>query len=112
VQFDLGDGPLQAQEKAPVGRARIVDALAIANEALPVAAQVEERIPIRAVPREPGDLVAEDEPDLAQGDAGDQVLEAAPVLGSGPALAEVGVDDLDVGLDPAEVTRALSQRIL
>jgi hypothetical protein len=34
------------------------------------------------------------------------------VLGSGPALAEVGIDDLDVGLDPAEVTRALSQRTL
>lgn len=38
VQLDLGDGPLQAKQQAPVGRTRIVDALAVADEALPVAA--------------------------------------------------------------------------
>jgi len=112
VQFHFRDRALQAQEKAAVRRARIVDAVAIADEALPIAAQVEQRIPVRAVPREPGDLVAEDDPDLAERDARDQVLEAAPMLDRGPALAEVGIDDLDVGVGPAEVTGALAQRIL
>src|SRR5690348_17868516 len=86
--------PVQAQEKAAVRRARVVDAVAIADEALPIAAQVEQRIPVRAVPREPGDLVAEDDPDLAERDARDQVLETAPMLDRGSALAEVGIDDL------------------
>ena len=34
------------------------------------------------------------------------------MLGGGAALAEVGVDDLDVGLLPAEVAGALAKRIL
>ena len=112
VQLDLGDRPLQAQEKASIRRARVVHAIAVADEALPVAAQVQQRIPVRAVPREPGHLVAQDKPDFTQGDAGNQVLEALAVRRRRPALAKVGVDDLDVGVAPAEVTGALAQRIL
>ena len=85
--------------RSPTG---IVDAIAIRDQALAIAAQVEQRIPVRAITGEPGDVVGQDDPDLAQGDAGDQVLEAAPVLGGGPAQAEIDIDDLDVGLPPAE----------
>jgi hypothetical protein len=77
-----------------------------------MAAHVQERVPVRAVAGEPGDLGREDQADLAQGDARDQVLEARAVRGGRPAQAEVGVDDVDIGLTPAELAGALPQRVL
>ena len=34
------------------------------------------------------------------------------MVGGGPAQAEIGVDDLDVGLLPAEIAGTLAKRIL
>jgi hypothetical protein len=41
VQLDLGDGALEAEEKPAVGGARVVHTVAVADEALPIAAQIE-----------------------------------------------------------------------
>ena len=112
MQFHLRDRTLQAQEEAAVGRARIVHAIAIANEALSVAAQVQQRVPVRAVPREPGHLGGEDDTDLAEGDTGDQVPEPLAVRGRCPTQAEISVDDLDACLLPAEIAGALVQCVL
>jgi hypothetical protein len=112
VQLDFGDSALQTKEKSAVGRARVVHAIAVADEALAVAAQVEQRVPIRAVPRQPGDLVGEDDAHFAERDARDQVLEAFALRGGGAAAAEIAVDHLDVSLTPAEFAGALAQRIL
>ena len=103
---------MRPNRRRPFADPGIVDAIAIRDQALAIAAQVEQRIPVRAIAGEPGDVVGQDDPDLAQGDAGDQVLEAAPVLGGGPAQAEIDIDDLDVGLPPAEIAGTLAQRIL
>src|SRR4051794_21846534 len=106
VQLHLGDRALEAQEQPPVGRGRVVDAVPVADEALPVAAQVEQRVPVRAVAAETGHLRGEHDADLTQRDARDQVLEARPVRGRRPAQAEVAVDHLDILLAPTEVERA------
>src|SRR3712207_3187738 len=98
VQLHLGDRPLEAEEEASVLGRRVVDAVAIADETAAVAAEVEQRVPVGAVPGQPGDLVGEHDADLAEADARDEVLEARAVRGGGAALAEVAVDDLDVGL--------------
>ena len=112
MQLDLGHGALQPQQKSPIERSRIVDAIPISDQTRPVAAQVEQRIPIRAVPGEPGDLGGQDNTDLPQGDAGDQLLEATTMLGGRSAQAEIGVDHLDGGLLPAELASALAERVL
>ena len=112
VQLDLGDRSFQAQEKAAVGRVRVVHAVAVADEALPIATQVQQRVPVGAIPRQPGDFVGEDDADLAEGDARDQILEPLALQGRRTAAAEVAVDHLDIGLEPAEFPRALAQRVL
>ena len=61
VEFQFGELALQAQEKPPVGRAGIVDAVPVADQAAPVAAQVEQRIPVGAVAGQAGDVVGEDD---------------------------------------------------
>jgi hypothetical protein len=38
VQLDFGNGSLQAQKKAAISRARVVDPIAVANQALPITA--------------------------------------------------------------------------
>jgi hypothetical protein len=56
MQFQFRDLAFEAQEQASVDRGRIVDPVAIGDEAVAVAADVEQRIPVRAVAREPGDF--------------------------------------------------------
>jgi hypothetical protein len=60
-------------------------------------------MPIGAVAREAGDIDREDDADLVKGELAEQFLEAFPVLGTGSALAQIGVDDVDVALAPAQL---------
>src|SRR3954453_12634340 len=66
MQLHLRDGALAAKKKPPVRGARIVNAVAIADEGLAIAAQIQQRIPIRAVPAETGHFGREHDADLAQ----------------------------------------------
>ena len=50
MQLQFGELSLQAQEQAAIGRTGIVDAIAIGDQAAPIAAHIEQRIPIGAVP--------------------------------------------------------------
>jgi hypothetical protein len=76
------------------------------------AAEIEEWVPVGAVPGQPGHVGRKDQTDLAEGDAGDEILEALPAGGARAAEAEVGIDDLDVGIMPAELLGPLVQRVL
>ncbi len=107
-----GDRALEAEQKPPVGQARVVDRVAVSDQAATVAADVEQGTPVRAVAREAGDLDRDDQADLAERDACDQVLEALAVRRRRGAQAKVGVDDLDVRLTPAQVAGALPQGVL
>ncbi len=77
-----------------------------------MAADVEQGIPVRAVAREAGDLDRDNQADLAEHDARDQVLEALAVRRRRAAQAKVGIDDLDVRLTPAQVVGALAQGVV
>jgi hypothetical protein len=85
VQLDFGDGALEPEQQAPVGGAGIVDAVAVGDQAIPVAAEIEQRIPVRAVAGQTRDLGGQHDTDLTKRDARDQVLEALPVGGGGAA---------------------------
>src|SRR5207245_2403249 len=52
------------------------------------------------------------DPDLAQTDLGGQLAKTHPPLGRGAGASEVLVDDGDCGLWPAELDRALAERVL
>ena len=112
MQFDLGDGALQTQKKAAVLAPRIINAVAVRDQTLAIAAQVEQRVPVRAVTRQPGHLPGQDQADLAQGDAADQIHHTLAVTGGLGAEPEIGIDHLDVVVMPAEFEGALAQGVL
>lgn len=112
VQLQFGDRALEPQEQTAVGSSGIVDPVPVGDQASSQSADVQQRIPIRAVPGEPGHVDRQHKADLAEPHAGGQFLEAfAPCRGR-TAQAEVGVDDVDVGGVPAQLTCALAERVL
>jgi hypothetical protein len=46
VKLHLRDRTFEAEQEAAIGRARVVDPVAIADEALAIATQIQQRIPI------------------------------------------------------------------
>ena len=112
MQFQFRDLALQPEEEAPVDRGRVVDPVAIGDEAIAEAADVEQRIPVRAVAREPGDFGGEDNSYMFECNEGHELLKAVTSLGraGGPAL--ILVDDPDLVLVPAEFEGALLEGIL
>src|SRR5689334_123888 len=112
MEFDLGDGALQTQKEPAVLASRIVNTVAVRDQTLAIAAQVEQRVPVRAVTRQPGHLPGQDQADLAQGDAADQIHHTLAVTGGLGAEPEIGIDDLDVVVMPAEFEGALAQGVL
>lgn len=69
-------------------------------------------MPVGVVPRQPGDLEADDDAGLAHADVGDEPLEAFPALGAGAGAAQVIVDDDDLVGGPAERHGPAAQRVL
>ena len=57
MEFQLGDHALHSQKEAAVGGGRVVDAVAVSDEALMKGAQVEQRIPVTAVAGQAGAFV-------------------------------------------------------
>src|SRR4051812_24888736 len=112
MKFDLRDRALQPQKESAVLAPRIVNAIAVRDQTLAIAAQIEQRVPVRAVARQPGHLPGQDQADLAQGDAADQVHHALAVTGGLGAEPEVGIDHLDVVVMPAELEGTLAQGVL
>src|SRR5262249_30255454 len=112
VQLQLGDQALEAEDEPAIRSRRVVDAILVADQALAVATEVEELIPVGAVTGPARDVVGEDDADVLQGDEGDEFLKAgAPLAGAG-ATAEVGVDDADPGRAPAGGAGATLEGIL
>lgn len=109
MQLDFREGALEPEQQAPIGGARIVDAVTIGNEAVPLAAQIEQRIPVRAVPGQAGHLRGEHDANLAERNACDQVPETLAMDGGRAAQPKVGIDHLDALLTPPEAERALAQ---
>src|SRR5262249_30516354 len=94
------------------GRSRVVDALLIPDQAMPVTTQIEQLVPIGTVASQAGNVVGEDDPYLLEVDARDQLLEARATYGAAPRHAQVSIDDLNAVGFPAEVTGAVMERIL
>lgn len=85
VQLELRDGPLQTKQQAAIGVAGIVHAIPVGDEAFAQAADIQERIPVGAIPREARHIDRQDQPHLAKPDPTDKFLEAAPLAcSSGP----------------------------
>ena len=77
MQLQLRYRPFQTEQQSAVRTARIVDTVPIGDEATVEPADIEQRIPIRAVACETRYVDREDQADLLEPDTSDQLLEAA-----------------------------------
>ena len=108
-QLHLAHRALHAQQQPIVWMAWVVDAVLVNDQRADQAAELEQRVPIAAVARQPRSLDRDHGADPALADRGEQLLEAR-ASDPGTGAAEIIVDHLDRG--PAKRTGAVDQTIL
>src|SRR6266508_5155524 len=96
MQFQFGDQAFEAQNEAPVDGGRIVNAVLIADETGAKSAQIEQLIPVGAVPRQARDIVSEDDAHLFLVDECDEFLKTEPSFRRPTGAAEIGIDNADL----------------
>jgi hypothetical protein len=112
VQLEFGVLAFQAQEQAAIRRARVIDAVAVGIQALLIATQVEQQIPVQAVSRQARDVEGESDADMAQSDLYDEFFNALSVLDRCDGQPQIAVDNLDVLRPAAETAGAFLECIL
>lgn len=112
VQLVLAEGPLQPQQHPVIVDPQVVDPLGIADEGVHHPAEVQQMLPILAVPSEAGGLDAQHDADVAQSHLGDQPQETrtAMLLGAGVPLIVIDHDHLFPG--PSQGHKGLGEPIL
>jgi hypothetical protein len=111
-ELDRAHDPLHAQQETPMGRRGIIDAIAVRHQTVIIGTQIEPGRPSRAVPGQARALLAQHNPDLAQGDLGQERLRAVAPLGALGRAAHVGLHDLDACIGPAEVVGMLTHGVV
>ena len=112
MQFGLAQFSLQTEQKLVIESGRIVKAVGIQDQSASVLAQLHQPVPIRAVPRQAGDLQSHNDPGLAERHFADQLLESLAARRLRRRLAQITINYMDVLGGPTERHRSLAQRIL
>jgi hypothetical protein len=112
VQLQFGDQALLTKDKAPVGCARVIDAVLVADEAATIATQIKQLIPVGAVAYQARDIVGEEDTDLVAVDQSNQFLETSAASRDATGAAEVSVDDADTIWGPAQGVGSVHELIL
>ena len=112
MQLGLRHGALEPQYEAVVEIARVIDAVGVGDQGVGDRTQIQQLIPVGVVAGQPRHLDAQHDPDLAQTDVGDQLLEPQPPVGLRTGAAQVGVDHHHLMSGPAQRDRAFAQFVL
>ena len=112
MQLRFGHDALHPQDEPVVEHGRMVDAVSVGDQGVADPGQVQEPVPGRVVPGQPGGLQRQDDPDLAEGHLGDHALEPVPLPGHRPGDAQVAVDDPDRLPRPAQLPGPADQVVL
>ena len=112
MQLGLRHGALEPQHESVVEIGRVIDAVGVGDQGVGDRAQIQQLIPVGVVAGQPRHLDAQHDPDLAQPDVGDQLLEPDPPLGLRPGAAQVSVDHHHLVGRPAQRNRTFPQFVL
>jgi hypothetical protein len=102
----------EPEHEAVVEVPGVVHPVGISDQRVRQRAQVQQLVPVGVVAGQPADLDAEDDPDMAKADVGDELLESFAGGHTRPGTAQVGVNHLDLVGIPAQRHRPLGQLIL
>jgi hypothetical protein len=112
MEFGFGEGAFETEEEAVVVGMGVVDAVGVGEEGVGEGTEFEEAVPVGIGAGEAGDLSAQDEADVTEGDVGDELLEGRAEAARGRGVAQVFVDDGDLQGGPAEFLGALDEWVL
>src|SRR5262249_16763949 len=112
MEFQFRDQAFETEEEPAIGSRRVVNALLIADETMPVATEVEELVPVGAVAGQAGDILGEGDGGVAGGDLGCGGVKGRARGGGAAGEPQVSVDDVNASGVPAAGAGALAQGIL
>src|SRR5438552_9904612 len=112
VSLRLRHLTLEAQQQPVVGVVWCEHGRFVGDEDIAPAAQIKQVVPIRRRSREPRNLQGEDDANAPMRHVLRETLEPRPPLRAGAALPEIFINDVDCVRRPAEIRRALAERVL
>src|SRR5215472_10489636 len=112
VQFGFGHNTFQAQDQAIVKKRRMIDAVAITDQSVSHAAQIEQAIPVSMVARHAGDFQSQHDAHTAQGNFGRHARESRTLGPSRTGETQIFINDDYLVFGPTQLIRFVDQRIL
>jgi len=112
VQLRLGDLALEAQQHPIVDILQVIDPVRVGDQRPGQRAQVKQPMPVRRAARDPGGLSREDQPDMAEADLRDHLLECQPAVAARGRAARVLIDHRHRARRPTQLDRPVRERIL
>ena len=96
MQFGLAHRAFEVEHQTIVEQRWMIDTVAIADEGIGETAKIEQTIPVGVVAGETGDLKAEHDADMTEGNLSGKAGEAVPFDDAISGKSEVFVDDHDL----------------
>jgi hypothetical protein len=112
MDFGFAHGAFEAEQQPIVEERGVIEPIAVADQGVGEAAQIEQAVPLGVVAGEPGNLDAEQDADVAEGHLGGQVGEAGSVHNAGCRQPQVVLHELDLVAAPAEFDGAIDESVL
>jgi len=112
VQLRLAHHAPQPEQEAVVVVGGVVDAVRVGAERAPQRAQVQKRVPVGVVARQPTRFVGEDYADVAQRHLARELPETLPAVGALSREPKVGVDHTHPPGAPSQIHRPPGERLL
>jgi hypothetical protein len=112
VQFCFRHRALQSEHETIVEKRRMVDTIAVSDQSVGYAAQIEQAIPVSIVARQAGDFEAEHDSHMTQSDFCGHACESGTLHRSRTGETQISVDDDHLFLGPAQRPGFLDQSLL
>ena len=110
VQLRFAHRALQSEQQSIVEQRRMIDAIVVANESIGDAAELQQAIPIRVVPRQARNFQSEHDAHVGQRHFAGEASEAGALVGAGAGQPEIFIDDDHLLLGPTQLSRPYRPR--
>src|SRR5262249_45036966 len=89
VELGFTHRALESQQQSIVEQRRMINAIVVANKSIGDAAELQQAIPIRVVPREARNFQSEHDADVSQGDFAGEAREAGAFIDAGARQSQI-----------------------
>ncbi len=112
MQLCFTHGAFESEDQAVIEKRRVIEPIAIADQSVGDAAEIEQAIPIGIIAREARNFETKDDADSAESNFGGQACEAGALGHTGAGKTEVLINEDHLLVGPTELPCPLGQRVL